>query len=84
MYGGPWHEFMTLLVTSILPANLSELSANAERAWAGRTDAIEVRIDRFADDLGELTAYLSAHRDKTWIKQFGEKAVRAKELSRLC
>ena len=58
---------MTLLVTSILPANLSELAAKAERAWAGRTDAIEVRIDRFADDLGELAAYLSAHRDRTWI-----------------
>ena len=67
MYGGPWHEFMTLLVTSILPANLSELSANAERAWAGRTDAIEVRIDRFADDFGELAAYLRVHQDKTWI-----------------
>lgn len=61
---------MTLLVTSIRPANLSELAAKAERAWAGRTDAIEVRIDLQAglgDDLGELAAYLNANRDKTWI-----------------
>lgn len=58
---------MTLLVTSIMPANLTDLSDAAERAWAGKTDAVEVRIDLFTDDLGRLAAYLRTHHDRTWI-----------------
>ena len=61
---------MTLLVTSIQPATLSELAGAADCAWAGGADAIEVRIDGqdgVAADFAGLAAYLLAHRDKTWV-----------------
>ncbi len=58
---------MTLLVTSLAPADLETLEASARQAWAGGTDAIEIRIDSFTDDVSALAAYLRAHRDRTWI-----------------
>ncbi len=58
---------MTLLVTSIAPDSLEELNRRAEQAWAGGTEAVEVRIDTFSGDPAELAAYLRAHKDRTWI-----------------
>jgi len=58
---------MTLLVTSILAENMSDLRTRAERAWRGGADAIEVRIDAFDGDPGELAAYLNLHRDRVWL-----------------
>ncbi|UCC31194.1 MAG: type I 3-dehydroquinate dehydratase [Phycisphaerales bacterium] len=58
---------MTLLVTSIAPDSLEELKWRAEQAWAGGTQAVEVRIDTFSGGPEELAAYLRAHNDHTWI-----------------
>ena len=58
---------MTLLVASIAIEKIGELETRANRAWAGGADAVEVRIDTFADDPARLAAYLKAHRDHTWI-----------------
>ncbi len=58
---------MTLLVTSINVENLGELRMLAERAWAGGAEAVEIRIDTFDDAPANLAAYLTAHRDRTWI-----------------
>ena len=55
---------VTLLVTSIMPTNLADLSDTAERAWTGRTDAVEVRIDLFDEDLGPLADYLRTHHNR--------------------
>ena len=58
---------MTLLITSLQPRNLAELSAAAGRAWQQETDAIEVRIDAYTDDPAKLAAFLRADVDRTWI-----------------
>lgn len=58
---------MTLLVTSIAPDSLEELNRRAEQAWAGGTEAVEVRIDTFSGEAAELAAYLRAHNDHAWI-----------------
>lgn len=58
---------MTLLVTSILAESVDDLAARAERAWAGGADAVEVRMDAFDGDPGDLADYLKAHQDHLWI-----------------
>ena len=58
---------MSLLVTSIAPDNLDDLRARAERAWAGGTDAVEIRIDAYDDDPAALATYLRAQSHRTWI-----------------
>jgi len=58
---------MTLLVASLAPQSLAELELGASKAWAGGADAVEVRIDEFADDPTVLAAYLKARKTHTWI-----------------
>lgn len=58
---------MTLLVASIMPRNLAELSTMAERAWKSNPDAVELRIDGYTNDLDPLPDFLRAHADRTWI-----------------
>ena len=58
---------MTLLVASVAVDCVAELEVQAERAWAGGADAVELRLDSFTGSIDELTTFLQAHQDRKWI-----------------
>ena len=59
---------MTFLIASIAADRLADLQASAPLAWEGGADAVEVRIDAYAEDPARLAAYLKQHADRTWIR----------------
>lgn len=58
---------MTLLIASIAADHLADLQTNAPGAWESGADAVEIRIDAYADDPAGLAAYLKTNADRTWI-----------------
>ena len=58
---------MTLLVASITACDLVTLKERADQAWAGGSDAVEIRIDTFGGSLSELASYLRTNNDRIWI-----------------
>jgi 3-dehydroquinate dehydratase/shikimate dehydrogenase len=59
--------WMALLVTSVMADTLHKVEARAENAWAGGTEAVELRIDTYQDDPTALAKYLTTHKDRVWI-----------------
>ncbi len=58
---------MTHLIASIPVETTASLKESAGRAWNDGATAIELRIDTFDGDPQELSDFLAAHRDRTWI-----------------
>jgi 3-dehydroquinate dehydratase/shikimate dehydrogenase len=46
---------------------MAEIEVQAERAWAGGADAVELRLDGFAGSIDELATFLQAHQNRKWI-----------------
>ncbi len=58
---------MSLLITSIAAKTLADVKSQAERAFAGGTDAVEIRLDAYSDDITALAEYVAETSPKTWL-----------------
>jgi len=58
---------MSLLTVSIAADTLAAVVEGAEKASQGGAEAVELRIDAFADDPRALAEHLRTHPDRTWI-----------------
>ncbi len=58
---------MTRLVVSVFVESIADLDAVATRAWLVGADAIELRIDSFDGDPGEIASFLQRHPDRAWV-----------------
>lgn len=58
---------MTRLTASIRGATVADLEAHASRAWERGAEAVELRVDTFADPPEKLRTFLTTHVDRTWI-----------------